>query len=94
MEITAQLHALATLPLGKEPQVSNVQEIGWPQSQSGRYGVEKNPLLGIKLQTTSPFEKNVSVSALMGLRKEMKDLNQDSPSCSRDMNHVPSKCEP
>jgi hypothetical protein len=46
MEMSGQLHAPASLPLGKEPLVAVGQEggrAGGPQSRSGRCGEEKNP---------------------------------------------------
>jgi hypothetical protein len=43
--LDGQPHTPDALPLGKLP-----TEVGWVQSQSGKYGEEKNilPLLGIK----------------------------------------------
>jgi hypothetical protein len=45
MEVSGQLHALATLPPGKEPLVPLDRSLGGPQSRSGRSGEEKNSQL-------------------------------------------------
>jgi hypothetical protein len=45
MEVSGQLHTPAALPPGKEPLVPIVQEVGGPQSRSGRGGKEKNSQL-------------------------------------------------
>jgi hypothetical protein len=42
MQVNGQFHAPAALLLGKEPTVPTVQEAGWPESRSGRYGEVKN----------------------------------------------------
>jgi hypothetical protein len=50
MEVSGQLHALAALPLGKEPPYPLDRRLGGPQSRSGRGGEEKNsqPPLGLE----------------------------------------------
>jgi hypothetical protein len=50
MEVSGQLHALVILPPGSHPWYTLDSRLGGPQSQSGCYGVEKNllPLLGIE----------------------------------------------
>jgi len=50
MEVSGQLHALATLLPGKENLVPIGWEAGWPQSMSGRCGEEKNSQLVPKLE--------------------------------------------
>jgi hypothetical protein len=50
MEKHGQLHALATLPLGKSPWYPLDRRLGGPQTKSGRCSKEKNvlPLPGIE----------------------------------------------
>jgi len=50
MEVSSQLHALATLLSGKSPWCPLDRSLGGPQSWSGCGGEEKNsqPLLGLK----------------------------------------------
>jgi hypothetical protein len=42
MELSGQLHAPATLSLGKEPQYPLDRRLGGPQGRYGHYGEEKN----------------------------------------------------
>jgi len=50
MEVSDQLHALAALPLGKEPMVPTGQETGWAPEAVWTQWKKKNsqPLWGIK----------------------------------------------
>jgi hypothetical protein len=52
LEMDGQLHALATLLLGNNPRSLLDSGLCGPQSLSGRYGEEKNPLslTGIQLR--------------------------------------------
>jgi hypothetical protein len=42
MEVSGQLHALATLPQGKSPWYPLDRRLGEPQNRSGRGGEENN----------------------------------------------------
>jgi hypothetical protein len=54
MEVSGQLHGPATLPKGKEPQVSIRQETVLTQSWSECYGEEKNLFPPARSQTPIP----------------------------------------
>jgi hypothetical protein len=54
MELSGQLHALATLPQGKSQMYQLDRRLGGPQRQYGRCGEEKNfAMLGIKAVPSS-----------------------------------------
>jgi hypothetical protein len=57
MEVSGQLHTLATLPWGMYPWYPLNRRLGGPQNQSGHGGKEKNsrPLLGIQAWSFNPF---------------------------------------
>jgi hypothetical protein len=56
MEVSGQLHTLATLPWGKSLRHPLDRRLGGPHGQSGCCGVEKNllPLLGIEPRPSNP----------------------------------------
>jgi hypothetical protein len=56
MDVSDQLHTLATLPLEKEYPVPTVKEAGGPQSwcECGGEEIKYQPLPGIKPQSYNP----------------------------------------
>jgi len=72
MEVSGQLHALATLPQGKEPSPPRYlldRRLDGPQSRSECGGVDKNsqPLSGLEPPITQPVTKILTFSLLNAL---------------------------